>query len=97
MPIVKSSGADIYYESHGTGPAFLFCSETAADGEIWKIFQVPEFSKDHQVVTFDYRGMGKSSKPSSDYSKRAYAMPPAASNSVKVSESFKLSVTKSRI
>jgi len=72
MPTIRSSGAGIYYESHGTGPAFLFCSETAADGEIWKLFQVPEFSKDHQVVTFDYRGTGRSGKPSIDYSTRMF-------------------------
>ena len=70
MPTIQSNGAEIYYESQGTGPAFLFCSETAADGEIWKLFQVPEFSKDHQVVTFDYRGTGRSGKPSIDYSTR---------------------------
>ena len=54
------------------GPAFLFCSETAADGEIWKIFQVPEFSKDHRVILFDYRGIGRSSKPPMDYSTRMF-------------------------
>lgn len=72
MPIVTNNGADIYYEEHGQGPAFLFCSETAASGEIWKIFQVPEFARDHRVITFDYRGTGRSSRPSIDYSTRMF-------------------------
>src|SRR5439155_10344938 len=43
MPILKLKDADIYYEVHGNGPPFLFFSETACDGEVWKIYQVPEF------------------------------------------------------
>ena len=72
MPTVRSHDAEIYYEEHGQGQAFLFCSETAADGEIWKIFQVPEFAKDHRVIIFDYRGTGGSSKPSMAYSTRMF-------------------------
>jgi pimeloyl-ACP methyl ester carboxylesterase len=72
MPTVRLPDADIYYEEHGQGQPFLFCSETAADGEIWKIFQVPEFAKDHRVIIFDYRGTGRSSKPSIDYSTRMF-------------------------
>ena len=45
----------------------MFFSETACDGEVWKIFQVPEFSRDHMVITHDYRGTGRSSKPANPY------------------------------
>lgn len=62
----------IYYEVHGQGRPFVFFSETACDGEIWKLYQVPEFSKDHRVVTHDYRGTGKSSKPSIDYTTKMF-------------------------
>jgi pimeloyl-ACP methyl ester carboxylesterase len=72
MPTVRVQDAEIYYEEHGRGQPFLFCSETAADGEIWKIFQVPEFAKDHRVILFDYRGTGRSSRPSIDYSTRMF-------------------------
>ena len=68
MPFVKSNDVQIYYETHGQGAPFMFFSETACDGEVWKIFQVPEFSRDHMVITHDYRGTGKSSKPSDQYS-----------------------------
>ena len=78
MPILKLKDADIYYEVHGSGPPFLFLSETACDGEVWKIYQVPEFSPDHTVVTFDYRGMGQSSKPSTNYTMEMFADDAAA-------------------
>lgn len=68
MPFVKRNDVQIYYETHGQGVPFMFFSETACDGEVWKIFQVPEFSRDHMVITYDYRGTGKSSKPSTQYS-----------------------------
>ena len=72
MPTLKVNEAEIYYEAHGQGQPFIFFSETACDGEIWKLFQVPEFSKDHRVIIHDYRGTGKSSKPSMDYSTRMF-------------------------
>ena len=68
MPRVKVKDGEIYYEADGQGQPFIFFSETACDGEIWKLFQVPEFSKDHRVIVHDYRGTGRSSKPSMDYS-----------------------------
>lgn len=79
MPHIKAKdGVEIYYESHGEGPGFLFLSETACDGEVWKIYQVPEFSRDHRVVIVDYRGTGKSGKPSAKYSTKMFADDAAA-------------------
>jgi 3-oxoadipate enol-lactonase len=72
MPTVTVQDAEIYYEVQGQGQPFLFFSETAGDGEIWKLFQVPEFAKDHRVIVHDYRGTGKSTKPSIDYSTRMF-------------------------
>jgi 3-oxoadipate enol-lactonase len=68
-----SDDVEIYYEVHGQGQAMVFLSETACDGEVWKIYQVPEFSKDHKVLTHDYRGTGQSSKPSIDYTTMIFA------------------------
>ncbi|HEY6998504.1 MAG TPA: alpha/beta hydrolase [Candidatus Binatia bacterium] len=78
MPIVQLSDAEIFYEAHGGGRPFVFFSETACDGEIWKRYQIPEFSKDHLVITHDYRGTGKSSKPSIDYTTRMFCDDAAA-------------------
>jgi pimeloyl-ACP methyl ester carboxylesterase len=72
MPTVGANGADIYYEVHGEGQPFIFFSETACDGEIWKLHQVPEFSRDHRVILHDYRGTGRSSKPAMDYTTRMF-------------------------
>src|SRR5687768_9755155 len=72
MPIVKVNEVEICYEVHGQGPPFIFFSETACDGQIWKLFQVPEFSMDHMVIVHDYRGTGLSSKPSVDYTTRMF-------------------------
>src|SRR5689334_11085038 len=72
MPRVKLDDVEIYYEERGDGRPVIFLSETACDGEVWKIFQVPEFSKDHRVIIHDYRGTGQSGKPSNDYTTRIF-------------------------
>jgi pimeloyl-ACP methyl ester carboxylesterase len=73
MPTLQLTDAEIYYEVHGHGQPMVFLSETACDGEVWKIHQVPEFSKDHRVIIHDYRGTGRSSKPSIDYTTQMFA------------------------
>lgn len=74
MPYVKTKdGVDIYYEVSGQGTPFLFLSETACDGAVWNLYQVPEFARDHRVVLIDYRGTGLSSKPSTKYSTDMFA------------------------
>jgi len=67
MPYLDLKDIKLYYEAYGEGPPILFISETACDGAVWKLFQVPEFSRDHRVITFDYRGTGLSGKPSVKY------------------------------
>ena len=46
----------------------MFFSETACAGDVWSIFQVPEFGRDHTVITHDYQGTGRSTKPTVHYS-----------------------------
>jgi len=72
MPTVRTNDAEIYYEVHGQGQPLLFFSETACDGQIWKLYQVPEFAKDHRVIIHDYRGTGRSTKPPVDYTTRMF-------------------------
>ena len=67
MPHLKVQDTEIYYEVHGDGPPFLFCSVTGLDHQAWKFHQVREFSRDHKVIVFDYRGTGKSSKTVQKY------------------------------
>jgi pimeloyl-ACP methyl ester carboxylesterase len=78
MPTAQLNGAEIYYEVHGEGRPIVFLSETACDGEVWKIYQVPEFSRDHRVIIHDYRGTGRSAKPSIDYTTKMFCEDVAA-------------------
>ena len=59
--IVKSSdGVEISYTVQGEGtPALVFVHGWSCDKTYWRE-QVPEFSKNHKVVTVDYGGHGKS-------------------------------------
>jgi pimeloyl-ACP methyl ester carboxylesterase len=78
MPFLKREDAEIYYEVHGNGPPFLFCSVTGLDHQAWKFHQIPEFSRDHRVIVFDYRGTGKSSKTVQKYSIKMFTDDAAA-------------------
>src|SRR4051794_7830720 len=73
MPVLKLPDADIPYKVFGQGPAFMFLSATAWRGAMWELHQVPEFSRDHQVIIFDQRGTGDSVVRSQDFSTRRLA------------------------
>ena len=70
MPFLHLDDADIHYETFGEGTPFLFISGTATDGEVWKRHQVPEFSRDHQVIIYDQRSTGKTKTRSQDVSSK---------------------------
>ncbi|MCZ6452358.1 MAG: alpha/beta fold hydrolase, partial [Deltaproteobacteria bacterium] len=72
MPYLDLKDIKLYYEAYGEGPTILFISETACDGAVWKLFQVPEFSRDHRVIIFDYRGTGRSGKPPIKYTTKMF-------------------------
>jgi len=78
MRLVRNGRIEIHYEIHGSGTPFLFFSETACAGDIWDTFQAPEFSRDHLVITHDYRGTGQSSKPAAHYGCEDFADDAAA-------------------
>src|SRR5246127_3751895 len=78
MPHLKLSDAEIYFEVHGEGAPFLFCSVTGCDHQAWKFHQVREFSRDHKVILFDYRGTGKSSEAVQKYSVKMFTEDAAA-------------------
>ena len=72
MPTVRTNDAEIYYEDSRPRAAVSVLQRDRCDGQIWKLFQVPEFAKDHPVIVLDYRGTGRSSKPSIDYTTRMF-------------------------
>ncbi len=73
MPILQCDDVKLYYDVVGDGRPFVFISETACDGEVWKIHPVPEFSKDYMCITHDYRGTGRSEKPAIAYTTDMFA------------------------
>lgn len=78
MPYLQLRDLKLYYEVFGEGPPFLFISETACHGEVWKPYQVPEFSRDHRVIIYDQRGTGRTGAPSAEYTTKTLADDAAA-------------------
>lgn len=59
MSYLKRNGANLYYQTVGTGPALIFIPGANGTGDIFT--QAAEFLKDKfTVITFDRRGYGKS-------------------------------------
>ena len=63
---------DVYFEEQGAGDPLLLIMGLAADSTAW-MFQVPDFSKKYRTVTFDNRGVGRTSKPAGPYTIRRMA------------------------
>ncbi|MFC5711561.1 alpha/beta fold hydrolase [Thalassorhabdus alkalitolerans] len=59
MPYFHSNGADLYYESTGSGPPLMFLHPPAMGAAAFYT-QREELSDQFQVITFDARGHGKS-------------------------------------
>ena len=55
-------GTSIYYEVRGDGPPLVLCYGIACLINHWR-HQIKEFSKNYQVITFDYRAHHLSAKP----------------------------------
>lgn len=74
MPIAHSAdGVQLYYESHGTGPALLLLAGQCCDHREW-VRVVQDFAAQFQVIVWDYRGTGLSDKPAAPaYSTRGFA------------------------
>lgn len=63
MPTLVNAGAEIYYESHGAGPALVFAHGAGGNAASWWQ-QVPFFvERGFQVLAFDHRGFGRSRAP----------------------------------
>ena len=62
MPKAGINGIELYYESHGQGPAIVFAHGRGGNHLSWWQ-QVPVFSQDYRCITFDHRGWGQSVEP----------------------------------
>jgi non-heme chloroperoxidase len=78
MPYIKvgqeNSGAiDLYYEDHGSGQPVVLIHGYPLSGRAWDK-QVPALlEQGHRVITYDRRGFGKSSQPTSGYDYDTFA------------------------
>jgi 3-oxoadipate enol-lactonase len=59
MPFAPVNGIQLYYESHGEGPALVFAHGAGGNHLSWWQ-QVPFFSKRFRCITFDHRAFGRS-------------------------------------
>jgi pimeloyl-ACP methyl ester carboxylesterase len=66
MPKVQANGIDIYYEVKGTGEPLLLIAGFACDVSIWSLV-ASRLTSQFQVITFDNRGIGRSSAPDQPY------------------------------
>ena len=62
MPKAPVNGIEVYYESHGEGPAIVFAHQRCGNHLSWWQ-QVPAFSREYRCITFDHRGWGVSVEP----------------------------------
>ena len=67
MSTAKVGDIELYYEEQGSGHPLLLIMGLAADSIGW-MFQVPDFAKHYRTISFDNRGVGRSSKPPGPYS-----------------------------
>lgn len=58
MPFAEIRNQRFYYEDAGSGPAIVFSHGILMDQSMFAA-QVAEFSADHRVVTWDWRGFGQ--------------------------------------
>jgi pimeloyl-ACP methyl ester carboxylesterase len=62
MPVIDRDGTSIYYETHGDGPAILLSHGFSATSQMWEP-QIAALSRDHTLITWDFRGHGRSDAP----------------------------------
>jgi 3-oxoadipate enol-lactonase len=67
MSKLRINAIDLHYEIQGAGHPIVLIHGLGSSARDWE-FQVPEFCKNYQVVTFDLRGHGLSDKPPGPYS-----------------------------
>ena len=75
IPVGKenSGSIELYYEDHGSGDAVILIHGYPLSGTSWEK-QIPALlSAGHRVITYDRRGFGKSSQPTTGYNYDTFA------------------------
>jgi non-heme chloroperoxidase len=78
MPFVtvgqeNSAPIEIYYEDHGTGRPVVLIHGFPLSGRAWERQERALLAAGHRVITYDRRGFGRSSRPTSGYDYDTFA------------------------
>jgi len=78
MPYVNvgkenSGDIDLYYEDHGSGDPIILIHGYPLSGASWEKQVAVLLAAGHRVVTYDRRGFGKSSQPTTGYNYDTFA------------------------
>lgn len=65
--VIDSNGQKLYYEVHGEGVPLILIMGIGYDATLWGLHQIPAFSQEFQVIAFDNRDVGRSSKATGPY------------------------------
>ena len=69
----NSGNIDLYYEDHGSGKPVVLIHGYPLNGASWEKQTAALLAAGHRVITYDRRGFGKSSQPSTGYNYDTFA------------------------
>src|ERR687889_2429334 len=69
----NSTSIELYYEDHGTGQPVVLIHGYPLDGHSWEKQSAALLAAGHRVVTYDRRGFGRSSQPTTGYDYDSFA------------------------
>lgn len=69
----NSGNIDLYYEDHGSGNPIVLIHGYPLSGASWERQTAALLAAGHRVITYDRRGFGKSSQPTSGYNYDTFA------------------------
>jgi non-heme chloroperoxidase len=69
----NSGNIDLYYEDHGSGKAVVLIHGYPLSGASWEKQAPALLDAGHRVITYDRRGFGKSSQPTTGYNYDTFA------------------------
>ncbi|MFH9012176.1 alpha/beta fold hydrolase [Streptomyces sp. NPDC017943] len=69
----NSTAIDLYYEDHGSGQPVVLIHGFPLDGHSWERQSAVLLDAGHRVITYDRRGFGQSSQPTTGYDYDTFA------------------------
>ncbi|MGP3998795.1 alpha/beta fold hydrolase [Streptomyces sp. 8N706] len=69
----NSAGIDLYYEDHGQGQPVVLIHGYPLDGHSWEKQSAALLEAGYRVITYDRRGFGRSSQPTTGYDYDTFA------------------------